>query len=289
MSANYADWIGNTEAAEDAITLAPAQAAAAVLDDAATSFAVGSRLPPLWHWLYFLPKVPQSRLGADGHPERGGFMPPIDLPRRMFAGGRLRFPRPLIIGRPAIRHSVIRDVSTKEGRSGRLAFVTVGHTIRQDGEVCVEEEQDIVYREPGAPVAAPAAVALPPVPTGSWSRTVTPDPTLLFRFSALTFNAHRIHYDRPYATTVEGYPGLVVHGPLTAVLLLELVRLGTTRSVTAFGFRGQAPLFDLAPFRLVGTPTDNRVELEAHGPDGRTTMAATAELDGTASEASSAA
>ena len=188
------------------------------------------------------------------------------------------FPHPLVIGRPALRHSVIRDVSTKEGRSGRLAFVTVGHTIRQDGEVCVEEEQDIVYREPGAPVAAPRAVALPPVPAGAWTRIVTPDPILLFRFSALTFNAHRIHYDRPYATATEGYPGLVVHGPLTAVLLIELVRFGTKRAVTAFAFRGQAPLFDLAPFRLVGRPTDLRVELEAQGPDGRTAMTASAEL-----------
>ena len=278
MSANYADWMGRTEETEDAITLAPVEAAAATLDDTTTPFAIGSHLPPLWHWFYFLPKVPQSRLGADGHPERGGFMPPIDLPRRMFAGARLRFPHPLVIGRPALRHSVIRDVSTKEGRSGRLAFVTVGHTLRQDGEVCIEEEQDIVYRERGTPVDAPEAVALPPVPEGSWTRTVTPDPTLLFRFSALTFNAHRIHYDRPYATTVEGYPGLVVHGPLIAVSLAELMRRETSRSVTAFAFRAQAPLFDDAPFRLVGRLVDPGVELEAQGPDGRTAMTASANL-----------
>ena len=278
MSANYADWIGNTEETEDAITLAPVLAAAAMLDDATTKFAVGSYLPPLWHWFYFLPKVAQSRLGSDGHPERGGFMPPIDLPRRMFAGARMRFPRPLAIGKTAIRYSVIRDVSTKEGRTGRLAFVTVSHTIRQDGAVCIEEEQDIVYREQGAPVAAVPVVALPPVPSGAWTRTVNPDPILLFRFSALTFNAHRIHYDRPYAMTIEGYPGLVVHGPLTAVMLLELVRWGTNRTVTAFTFRGQAPLFDLAPFRLVGARIGGRAELEAQGPDGKTTMTAGAEL-----------
>ena len=278
MSANYADWIGRTEETEDAITLAPVAAAAATLDDTTTPFAIGSHLPPLWHWFFFLPKVPQSRLGRDGHPARGGFMPPIDLPRRMFAGARLRFPHPLVLGRPATRQSVIRDVSTKEGRSGRLAFVTVGHMIRQDGEVCIDEEQDIVYREPGAPVAAPTAIELPPVPAGTWTRTVAPDPILLFRFSALTFNAHRIHYDRSYATTIEGYPGLVVHGPLTAVMLLELLRSRTHRTVTAFTFRGQAPLFDLAPYRLVGTPTDTRVELEAQGPDGSTSMTASAEL-----------
>lgn len=286
MSLDYRDWIGRTDQAEDEIALAPVLAAAAVLDDATTRFAPGSYLPPLWHWFYFLPTVPQSRLGADGHPERGGFMPPLDLPRRMFAGARLRFLHPLVIGRPALRRSVIRDVSTKEGRSGRLAFVTVSHTIRQDSEVCVEEEQDIVYREPGAPVAAPTPVALPPVPAGSWSRTVTPDPTLLFRFSALTFNAHRIHYDRPYASTVEGYPGLVVHGPLIAVLLAELVRREVRQSMRVFAFRAQTPLFDGAPFRLVGTSTDTRVELQAQGPDGRTAMSASAELGATASEAS---
>jgi 3-methylfumaryl-CoA hydratase len=157
-------------------------------------------------------------------------------------------------------------------------FVTVAHNISQDGELCLEEEQDIVYREPGLPVAAPEACELAPVPAGSWARTVTPDPTLLFRFSALTFNAHRIHYDRTYATTVEGYPGLVVQGPLTAVLLLKLVRCHARRSVTGFSFRALAPLFDLAPFRLIGTPAGDCVHLEAQGPDGKTTMTANATL-----------
>jgi 3-methylfumaryl-CoA hydratase len=278
MSTSYADWIGNTEQSEEVIALAPILAAAAMLDDATTRFALGSPVPPLWHWFFFLPKVPQSRIGIDGHPERGGFMPPIELPRRMFAGARMRFVQPLLVGQPALRRSVIRDVSTKEGRTGRLAFVTVHHSISQDGAVCIEEEQDIVYREQSAPVSAPGSVALPPLAPGAWTRTVTPDPILLFRFSALTFNAHRIHYDRPYATAVEGYPGLVVHGPLAAVLLLELVRFGTGRTVQTFAFRGQAPLFDLAPFRLVAMPTESRVELEAQGPDGRVTMTATAEL-----------
>ena len=150
MGCTWTDWIGKTEETTDEIARAPALAAAALLDDTSTCFAAGAHLPPLWHWFYFLPKVPQSSLSVDGHPARGGFMPPIDLPRRMFAGARLRFLQPLVIGRPALRQSVIRDVSTKSGRSGRLAFVTVGHSIRQDGELCVEEEQDIVYREPGA-------------------------------------------------------------------------------------------------------------------------------------------
>jgi 3-methylfumaryl-CoA hydratase len=278
MPASYADWVGSTEEAEELIALAPVQAAAATLDDTTTEFAVGSPLPPLWQWFFFLPRVPQSGLGPDGHPQRAGFMPPVELPRRMFAGARMRFLRPLVIGKPAHRQSVIRAVSEKEGRTGSLVFVTVAHAIRQDGATCIEEEQDIVYRETGAAVTAPLPCELAPAPAGSWTRMVIPDPTLLFRFAALTFNAHRIHYDRTYATTVEGYPGLVVQGPLTAVLLMELVRCHARRPVTAFTFRARAPLFDLAPFRLIGTPVGDRVHLEAQGPDGSTTLAATADL-----------
>ncbi len=277
-TASFAEWIGNTDTVEDHIGLFPAQALAATLDDA-TAFEPGAPLPPVWHWFYFLPKAPQSKLGPDGHPERGGFMPPIELPRRMFAGARMRFHQPLVIGQPARRDAEILKVSQKTGRTGTLAFVTVGYKIHQDGALCIEEEQDIVYREPGAPVPAPEVVELLPPPAGAWTRTVTPDPRLLFRFSALTFNAHRIHYDRPYATGEEGYPGLVVHGPLTAILLMELVRHNAGRPATGFSFRGQAPLFDLAPFRLTATPADNNmVELEAHGPNGKVAMSATAEL-----------
>jgi 3-methylfumaryl-CoA hydratase len=278
MTSDYSAWVGKTEESDDFIALAPTLAAAAMLDDTTTRFADGAALPPLWHWFYFLPKAPQSKIGVDGHPQRGGFMPPIDLPRRMFAGARLRFLEPLRAGDTAHRVSTIRDVQVKEGKTGRLAFVTVKHAISQQGRVCIEEEQDIVYREPGARVPAPEVVALPPAPAGAWTRRVKADPVLLFRFSALTFNAHRIHYDRDYATQEEGYPGLVVHGPLTAVLLLELVRFNTKRRVAAFSFRGQAPLFDLAPFRLVALPKDDGVQLEAQGPDGKVTLAAQAEL-----------
>jgi 3-methylfumaryl-CoA hydratase len=278
MKAPYSDWVGSAEVEEEFIALAPVQAAAAMLDDTTTEFAAGSPLPPLWQWFFFLPRAPQSRLGPDGHPERGGFLPPIELPRRMFAGARMRFLKPLLVGKPARRQSVIRDVSEKDGRTGKLVFVTVAQSTCQDGDVCIEEEQDIVYREPGAPVGAPELREFAPALPGSWVRLITPDSTLLFRFSALTFNAHRIHYDRTYATTAEGYPGLVVQGPLTAVLLMELVRSHAHRPVTAFAFRARAPLFDLAPFRLVGTPAGDRVELEAQGPDGKTTMTATAEL-----------
>ncbi len=278
MTNSFSDWIGRTEETEELIALAPVQAAAAMLDNTSHDYTTGSALPPLWHWFFFLPRVAQSRLGPDGHPERGGFMPPIDLPRRMFAGARTRFLRPLRIGEPAIRQSVIREVSEKAGRTGKLAFVTVWHQIRQACGVCVEEEQDIVYRGAGAPVAAPEVREGLPPPAGSWSRKIRPDPTLLFRFSALTFNAHRIHYDRDYAMKSEGYPGLVVHGPLVAVLLAELVRTHSQRPIAAFAFRGLAPLFDLAPFGIIGILEGSRVHLEARGPDDKATMTAEADL-----------
>ncbi|TVR99912.1 MAG: acyl-CoA dehydrogenase [Rhodospirillales bacterium] len=275
----FAEWLGRTETVEDFIAPAPALMAAATLDDPDTGCADGAGLPPLWHWFYFLPKAPQSRIGPDGHPMRGDFMPPISLPRRMFAGARLTFHRPLTIGRPAEREGVIRSIAEKSGKSGTLAFVTVAYRFRQDGALCIEEEQDIVYRgEPGQPVPPPAVRELPPPPAGAWSRTIRPDPVLLFRYSAITFNGHRIHYDRTYATEVEGYPGLVVHGPLTAVLLLELVRRNTDRRVQSFSFRGLAPLFDLAPFRVTGRASDGAVVLEALGPDGKTAMTAEASL-----------
>ncbi len=271
-------WIGRTERVEDDISPAQAAAAAAMLEPPPPLPVQGSALPPLWHWFYFLPRAPQSQLGIDGHPQRGGFIPPIPYPRRMFAGARIRFHRPLIIGQLAWREGVIRNITQKSGRSGPLAFVTVGYSIYQGDALCIEEEQDIVYREQGAPVPAPVPVDLPPPPAGAWVRTVTPDTRLLFRFSALTFNAHRIHYDRPYARHEEGYPGLVVHGPLTAVLLMELARHHVNRPITGFSFRGQAPLFDLAPFRLVALLAGDRVELEAQGPDGVTALSAVAEL-----------
>ena len=274
----YTQWIGRHEITDDDLGLAPALAAAATFDDTVTPLGNGSALPPLWHWFYFLPKTPQALLGVDGHPQRGGFMPPIPYPRRMFAGARLRFHRPLIIGQPARREAVIRDIKEKSGRSGSLAFVSVLCRFYQDGALCIEEEQDIVYREPGPAVACPRVIEWPPLPSGVWSRIVEPEPRLLFRFSALTFNAHRIHYDRPYAINEEGYPGLVVHGPLTAVLLMELLRRETAQAVLDYSFRGLAPLFDLAPFRLVGTLVDGRVSLEAQGPDGAAAMSASAEL-----------
>lgn len=278
MANAISDWIGRMEESDELIALGPVQAAAAMLDNTSQEYKTGSPLPPLWHWFFFVPRVAQSGLGDDGHPKRGGFMPPIDLPRRMFGGARVRFVRPLIIGEPAHRRSMIRDISEKSGRSGKLAFVTVAHEIEQASGICVKEEQDIVYREVGGRVAPPAVLAPAPAEESPWSRTVQPDPMLLFRFSALTFNAHRIHYDRDYAMNVEGYPGLVVHGQLAAVLFAELVRASVTHPIAAFSFRVRAPLFDLAPFRIIGSLNGSRVQLEARGPDDQTTMTAEAEL-----------
>ena len=187
LSHAYGEWIGRQERIDEQLSLTPVQAMLATLDDSGAAARTGDPLPPLWHWLYFLPRVPASRIGKDGHPQRGGFLPPVELPRRMFAGARLHFRHPLVIGRPASRTGTVRDISEKHGASGTLMFVTVEYQVEQDGRVCVEEVQDIVYCQPGARVAAPSAVELPAPPAGAWTRTVTPDPVLLFRFSALTF------------------------------------------------------------------------------------------------------
>jgi 3-methylfumaryl-CoA hydratase len=278
MDTDFRTWIGRAEQVCDPLSWAQTQAVQAMLDESAVPLVDGDALPLPWHWFHFLPRAPQAALDADGHPRRGGFLPPIPYPRRMFAGARIQLHQPLRVGVPAMREGVIRDVVMKSGKTGALAFVTVAYRFVQDGVLCLEEEQDIVYREVGAPVVAPQPASLPTPPEGSWSRTLQPDSRLLFRFSALTFNAHRIHYDRSYAVDVEGYPGLVVHGPLTAVLLLQLVRQSTTRPVVAFRFRVVAPLFDLATMRLLGRPTDDTVELEAQGPDGAVALAASCTL-----------
>jgi 3-methylfumaryl-CoA hydratase len=280
MDTDFSAWIGRTEQVHDPLSWVQAQAAQAMLDEAGAPLVDGDALPLPWHWFYFLPHAPQAALDADGHPQRGGFLPPIPYPRRMFAGARMQVHRPLRVGLPALREGTICNVVMKSGKTGALAFVTVAYRFLQEGVLCLEEEQDIVYREAGARVAAPVPVVLPAPPAGSWSRMLQPDPRLLFRFSALTFNAHRIHYDRPYAVEVEGYPGLVVHGPLTAVLLLQLVRQSSSRPLATFSFRGVAPLFDLGPIRLLGQPESDRVELQAQGPGGEVALLATCTFAG---------
>ncbi len=272
----YQAWIGRRQSTEDDLTPSVSEGAAALFDRNDLQVRVGMPLPVLWHWFHFLPRAPQHRLSEDGHPERGDFIPPIPLPRRMFAGARTSFLRPLRVGRPAVRESEIREVKHKSGRSGELFFVTVVHRIHQDDQLCIEEERDIVYREAGGRVAAPEPREHGPLPEGGWERVVTPDSRLLFRFSALTFNAHRIHYDRPYTTEVEGYPGLIVHGPLNAMLLADLVRRHDPRPIRHFSFRGRAPVFADLPVRLVGVPEGDAVRLEARGPDDQPALIAKA-------------
>ena len=272
-------WIGRAETRTDVITAVPVAALAATLDRNDPPPQPGDALPPLWHWLYFLPVHRQSELGSDGHPRRGGFLPPVPLPRRMWAGGRLEFHRPLRVGESITRTSRIVDVTSKQGRSGSLVFVLVRHEISTPQGLALTEEHDIVYRDdpnPNDPAPVPPAAPV----DSEWQRSIVPDDVLLFRYSALTFNGHRIHYDRRYVTEVEGYPGLVVHGPLIATLLLDLLRRSMPRAgVTQFRFRAVSPLFDLAPFAICGKPDDNRVvRLWAQNAAGGLAMDASAVL-----------
>ncbi|MCW2310220.1 acyl-CoA dehydrogenase [Rhodobium gokarnense] len=275
---DYSDWIGRETTVEEYLATAPAERLAATLDahGAGHPLQAGDAVPPLWHWLYFMPVAAQGDLGPDGHPATGGFIPPVPLPRRMYAGGRITQAAQLRFGAPAAMTSRIDSVVEKNGRSGPLVFVTLSHEVHQDGKLCVRDEQDIVYREMVSSGAAPAS-KMGTRPT-AWTETVTPDPVMLFRFSAVTFNGHRIHYDRNHATETEGYPGLVVHGPMIAMLLLEAAERRRGAICAYYEFRAMSPLFDTDPFDLVGIEgeTNDTVELEARAKDGRIAMVATA-------------
>ncbi|EIF31983.1 hypothetical protein BCh11DRAFT_07546 [Burkholderia sp. Ch1-1] len=270
------EYIDRQTVQSDDIAAFPLTALAATLDRTEANDTV----PPLWHWLYFLPVAPMSEVGRDGHPERGGFLPPVPLPRRMWAGGRLTFHAPLKLGDRATRTSTIANIEDKTGRSGRLVFVTVKHAIEVEGELKLEEEHDIVYRD--APQEGGRQPQPAIAPEGeTWRRTVDADAVLLFRYSALTFNGHRIHYDYPYATDVEGYPGLIVHGPLIATLLVDLVRReqpGAT--LQSFAFRALHPTFADQPFTVCGRPSADgkTIDLWAKDHEGYLTMRATAVL-----------
>ena len=273
-------WIGRSETRGDVASATPVAALSATLDRDDAPPMPGTEVPPLWHWLYFTPLTRARDLGADGHAKLGGFLPPVPLPRRMWAGGRLTWHAPLHVGEAIERSSRIVSVSHKAGRSGDLVFVVVRHEVRNAQGLALTEEHDIVYRplaQPGDPAAAPQ-----PAPADArWAREITPDPVLLFRYSALTFNGHRIHYDRSYVTEVEGYPGLVVHGPLIATLLVDLVRRERPGArLRSFAFRAVRPTFDLYPLRVNGQPSDDgqKVQLWAQDHEGWLTMQAEAQF-----------
>ncbi len=274
-------WIGRTETRSDQVTAAPMAALSATLDRDDPPPRPGDPLPPLWHWLYFLPIHRQSELAADGHAKLGGFLPPVPLPRRMWAGTRIEFHHPLRVGENVTRESRIVNVEHKQGRTGSLVFVQVRHEICNASGVALTDEHDIVYRgspRPGDPPPPPAPAA---PAEQAWGRTIQPDDVLLFRYSALTFNGHRIHYDRRYVTEVEGYPGLVVHGPLQATLLVDLLRRTLPQAdVKRFAFRAVSPLFDTAPFAVCGKPeADGKaVQLWAKSSAGGLAMSATAAI-----------
>ena len=277
---NLQDWVGRSEVVSDVATPTPYAALSATFDREAGRPPAGTVLPALWHWLYFLPLHRQSEIGPDGHARRGGFLPPVPLPRRMWAGSQFEFHQPLCIGDEMTRTSTIESVTEKQGRTGPLVFVKVRHEIRRQGqaEVALTEFHDIVYRE----AARADEVAPPPRPapaTSTWEKKWVPDDVLLFRYSALTFNGHRIHYDRKYVTEVEGYPGLIVHGPMVATMLLDLLRHQMPQAqVERYEFRAVRPVFDIHHFHVCGEPqADGRsIRLWAKDHEGWLTMEATA-------------
>ena len=270
-------WVGRTSEASDIAAPGPLKRLAALLDHETPPW-IPDQLPPLAQWLYFLPGARESELDKDGHPKRGDFLPPVPLPRRMWAGSRIEFHAPIPIGAAMTQKSTIAAVEAKSGASGEMVFVTVRHEISAGKYLAITEEQDIVYREP----LKTAATAATPRLTGEeerkpeWTRAITPDPVQLFRFSALTFNSHRIHYDREYCRAVEGYPGLVVQGPYTATLLVDhFLRQHPRATISTLQFRAQRPLFDIAPFELCARESGDAAELWARGPSGETAMTMT--------------
>jgi 3-methylfumaryl-CoA hydratase len=266
----FDDWVGRSQTAMDRLEPARSNALNKALGGDEVRH-TGDPLPLLHHWLYFWDVQPPARLGPDGHPAKGGFLPPIPLPRRMWAGGRLRFHQPLRLGDVVTRTSTIQSVTEKTGRSGNLVFVTVRHELDAGEGIAISEEQDLVYREPAAgalPMVEPA-----PAPETPWRECVEPDPVLLFRYSALTMNGHRIHYDRPYASEEEAYPALVVHGPLQATLLIGLAERNLPTSIAGFDFRGQQPAFSGAPLHVCGAPSEDGAEVWTQQGEARNMVA----------------
>lgn len=268
-------WIGGQRVATDVIDAWHVAAFSAALDRTAELPADGTPLPPCWQWLFFRPLYPASHSGADGHERLGAFLPDVPVQQRMWAGSRMEITRPLQVGERATRTSTIRDVREKRGRSGTLVFVTVAHDYEGDRGGAIQEEQDIVYREqrPGAPTESDTTE---PLPKPAWRATWHPDPTLLFRYSALTYNSHRIHYDYRYCTEQEGYPGLVVHGPLMATLMVDLAVQAQDEPITRFAYRSLRPVFDNMAFETAGVPEGDGIRLWVTRPDGTVALSGTA-------------
>lgn len=251
MNTDWSAWLGKQETYEEFIN--PSHIKKIALSLNAKIPQEGEELPELWQWALFIDPLSLPELGEDGHPKRGGFLPPADNRNRMWAGGRLRFIRPLIIGQFGKRVSTIHAIKEKEGSTGKLLFVTVKHGYFQNDELCIDEEQDIVYREP----SPPKLVGTEKAPLATWSENIEPSSVMLFRYSAVTFNGHRIHYDFPYATEKEGYPGLVVHGPMIATYVLHGFRHAhPNKKITSFAFRGLRPLICPTPFSVEGRITE---------------------------------
>jgi 3-methylfumaryl-CoA hydratase len=268
-------WVGRSMEREEVVAPAPIEGLAALLDYPGAPWPAG-QAPPLGHWLAFLSRAPQSQLGDDGHARLGPFLPPIPLPRRMWAGSRVEFLKPLRLMAPLCQKTTIADVALKHGGSGAFIRLTLCFELYDGADLAVREHQDLIYRPSAGPAREAPAVSPPPPPLASdYQRAVSPDPTLLFRFSALTFNAHRIHYDRDFAREVEGYPGLVVHGPLQAMLLLDLYqRQHPNASIARFTCRALRPLFEGAAFTLKGRETEDGAALWTEDADGWVCMEA---------------
>lgn len=267
-------WIGKETVSEDVLSVRHARLMAATLGWPQADFVAGKPLPPLWHWLYFLEGLPASELGRDGHPARGGFLPPVPLSNRMWAGGRLVFHAPVALGARVHKRSAVTSVEHKRGRSGDLVFVTVRHEILDAGQVAITEDHDIVYKPPTPPGATRPAAAAMPAP--SCSEPFEPTSTMLFRYSALTFNGHRIHYDQDYCRNVEGYANLVVHGPLQATVLAGLAsRLGP-RPLRHFRYRGVLPNLLGIALTANAAPSGEGLTLWTAQSDGAVSMQAEA-------------
>ncbi len=255
MSEDYSAWVGKSEVLTDVLEPARSNALRAALGNT-LPLGAGDAMPLLHHWLFFWNVQPAGALGSDGHPAKGGFLPPVSLPRRMWAGGRVKFLQPLLLGEEVTKTSTILKIEAKSGKSGHLVFVTVQHELAGANGLAVVEEQDIVYREAAAAGSIAAPVPSSEAPVALWREEVQPDTVLLFRYSALTMNGHRIHYDRPYAMDEEAYPALVVHGPLQATLLAELAQRKLGKPLSSFDFRGQMPAFDGVSLHVCGDATD---------------------------------